>query len=244
MPIRDGVIKPLRRTGTIDAGHVRYWFGRRCDGGSLVTAGLPIVGRATVHREIADAMIGWLHDVQKAGEEHLVDLDDYGGTYNCRATRGSRTPSPHSWGIAIDLNVHHLCNNSGKEYRAARWNFHCEPYEVPGSCRRLARYANRWGFAWGGHFSRPYLDPMHYEATELTLQILRDGGPTGDRLGAARLVVALPGYENTAEPLFIDGTHYISVRDAARLMGWELIDRRAKDGKLYLRKEGEDDGAQ
>jgi len=49
----------------------------------------------------------------------------------------------------------------------------------------------------------------------------------------ARLIVGLPNNE-TAEPLIVDGQHYISVRDAARLCNCDLIDHRRDHGKLYL----------
>ena len=61
------------------------------------------------------------------------------------------------------------------------------------------------------------------------------------RTGPARLVVLLPGYENTAVPIMVDGQHYVSVRDVARLFDLELVDHRAKDGKLYLKPREEGD---
>lgn len=60
--------------------------------------------------------------------------------------------------------------------------------------------------------------------------------------GPARLVVLLPGSDRHAQPLYHEGTHYLSVRDVARMFGVDVIDRRAQDGKIYLRAPGEAGG--
>lgn len=60
----------------------------------------------------------------------------------------------------------------------------------------------------------------------------RDAGST-----VARLVVVLPGHENTMEPLFHEDQHWVRVRDVAAAFGRELVDHRDTDGKLYITEE-------
>jgi hypothetical protein len=50
----------------------------------------------------------------------------------------------------------------------------------------------------------------------------------------ARLVVVLPGHENTMKPIMHEGAHYVAVRDVAAAFDYALHDRRDTDGKLYL----------
>lgn len=77
-----------------------------------------------------------------------------GGTFVPRHI-GSNTKndlSSHSWGIAIDLNVH--------------WNaYHSQPAPLGaiGSVRELVPIFAKHGFAWGGHFSGTSVDGMHFE---------------------------------------------------------------------------------
>jgi len=235
MPIRNGVIKPLDRSGAVDRTHMAYWFQRRCDANNLTTVAVPIIGRMYVHKRVAEAFVLVMESIERAGLGHLIDLADYrasGGTYNCRKTRGSSVWSPHAWGTAVDINVKHKARRDGTEYVSSGINFKCAAWEVAPSLKALAPHFNNWGFAWGGHFNC-YLDPMHFEATELTVAKLEQGDTSGGP-GPARLVVMLPGSEQTAVPIFRDGQHYITVRDAARLMGRELVDHRTDQGKIYL----------
>jgi hypothetical protein len=70
----------------------------------------------------------------------------------------NRGISSHSWGVTIDIN--------------ARWN----PYQTEaaaagthGSVRELVPYFAAEGFAWGGYFSPPYTDGMHFELARYDL---------------------------------------------------------------------------
>lgn len=240
MPIdSNGIIKPLSRSAAkIDTREgVGYWFGRACDGGNLTTVSVPIIGRAYVHKRIAEAFVGVFRDIEAAGDAGLVDLDDYGGTYNCRNVRGSTVKSPHAWGIAMDLNVHAFRAADGSEYRSSSaTNFHCRRDQIAPSLLALAAYFTHWGFSWGGNWNAAYIDPMHFEATEQTIFVLDAGGPDVPTTKVARKVVVLPGYERAMDPIFHEDTHYVSVRDVAAAFDYELIDRREEDGKLYLRK--------
>ena len=70
----------------------------------------------------------------------------------------NRGLSSHSWGIAIDLN--------------ARWNGYGVPAATAGtdgSVRELVSFFAAEGFAWGGYFSPPYEDGMHFELARLDL---------------------------------------------------------------------------
>jgi len=192
----------------------------------------------------------------EAGQVSLIDRGDYGGTYCCRTVRGSTAKSPHSWGVAADLNVHHLQTGSG-EKRLSQTNFHCGQSEIAASLRALAPYFNAWGFSWGGHWTPKYCDPMHYEATELTVKVL-EGGLSADetkfinnvraRVGIPLLgseqqngglkIVLLPGSEiiNCA-PALEDGTMRCNVRQLAEALGVEVIaEHLADQNKIYLRR--------
>lgn len=181
MPISDGVIKPLRRGGNT-RNHVEYYFGRRCDGSSLTTASAPILGRVTFHRRVIEALVNVLADIEAAGKAQLIDLVDYrraGGTYNCRRVghRARGAWSPHAWGIAIDLQPHELFINGQVVSHRSRINYRCKQSEVSPRLRELAPFFHAWGFSWGGHWNPRYLDPMHFEATELTVAKLEQPRP-------------------------------------------------------------------
>ncbi len=180
----NGYPRPLRRSGRVDAGHVRYWFGRPCDASNLVAHRVPVLGRVYVHRRVAEAFEAVFSEIADAGLDDLIDRGDYGGTYCCRRVRGGRSFSPHSWGIAIDLNVHHL-QGPGGEYRAGRTNWRCRPEQIPDSLRRLAPFFRRWGFSWGGDW-KSFKDPMHFEATELTVKLLEGGSLPEEFVRACR----------------------------------------------------------
>lgn len=224
----DGTIHPLRSS------ELPKVFGRPCNSRLLRTVSLPIIGRVTVHVRVIDAYRKVFADIEAAGAAHLIDLNDFGGTYNCRRTRYSALWSPHAYGIAIDLNVHHL-QVGNREVISDGTNFRCARHQIPHSLRELNdRFFAPCGFAWGGNF-RTYADPMHFEACDVTLEVM-ESLPSPDSTGnrPARLVVLLPGYENYAAPRLFDGQHWLTVRDVARMFGYRVADRRGLDGKLYL----------
>lgn len=79
----------------------------------------------------------------------------YDGAYNPRFVRGSRTVlSNHAWGTALDLN--------------AQWNgLGARPAQIgqKGCLMELVPLAERFGFYWGGNFTRR--DGMHFEVARL-----------------------------------------------------------------------------
>ena len=224
-PLR--VIKPLSRSSRPRGpGEVTYWFQRRCDAGNFITIEVPRIRRAYVHKRIAEAFRGVFTSIAAAGLDHLIDLSDYGGTYSCRKVRGGRSYSPHAWGIAIDLNVHHFRDpsNDTEFVRRERTNYHCAADEVAYSLQNLAPYFNAWGFAWGGDFSAKYRDPMHFEATELTVKILESGltGPEYQYLNLIRQELDMPSVDS-------GGTQAIKVVHSGEL--W--LDRKMLKGVIH-----------
>jgi hypothetical protein len=116
----------------------------------LRTETVPILGRVTCHKVMLPQLRGALQEVVDEGLSDLVDPGDYGGCYNPRFIAGdpSKGLSLHTWGIAIDLNVH-------GNLRGTRGDM--DP--------RIVEIFKRWGFAWGGDWS--YTDPMHFELAAL-----------------------------------------------------------------------------
>jgi LysM repeat protein len=73
-------------------------------------------------------------------------IQTYGGCYTYRAKRNGSKPSTHSWGIAIDFNVRtNAMGTAGN----------MDP--------RLVALMEGLGFVWGGRWSGPNKDPMHFQ---------------------------------------------------------------------------------
>lgn len=96
-------------------------------------------------RQVQALFAAW----EKAGLRDRVR--SWAGSWVPRFVRGSRTNlSNHSWGTAFDIN--------------AAWNpLGSQPALLgkPGCVRELVPIANKLGWYWGGHFTRP--DGMHFE---------------------------------------------------------------------------------
>lgn len=102
-----------------------------------------VILRVTVRAEVAPMVMNLLEATDKLYNIKPAST----GAYNCRAIRGTNSPSNHSWGLAIDIN----------------WNdnpmsttFHSE---IPPSV--VAMWSD-CGWYWGGFYSRRY-DTMHFE---------------------------------------------------------------------------------
>ena len=250
---RRGLPRPLRRYGPVDQGHVRYWFGRPCDESQFVKLRVPGVEREyPFHRRVAEAWDAAFQAIRKAGAEDLIDPRDFGGSYCCRAVRGGSVYSPHAWAIAADFNYHHLLMD-GREVRSRkRINWHCQPSEIAPSLRELYfRFFLRWGFTWGGIWTVRHLDPMHFEATEITVALLEDRTVPGMELWHERLqqeqvkpvrpatikLVTTAGELLSDEVRLIDGRAWVPVREAFEALGYEVLAHKLKSqGKIYLRR--------
>jgi hypothetical protein len=106
---------------------------------------MPIIGTVTCHRAILAPLRGALTEVARAGLGGT--LGRYGGCYVPRYIRGGDSGgalSRHSYGIAVDLNI---TNNTF----GGRVSMH----------PRVVDIFRRWGFAWGGTWTKP--DGMHFE---------------------------------------------------------------------------------
>lgn len=105
------------------------------------------------HRKGVPQLLGFFEAIERGG--FLQQLLSYGGSYNPRLVRGSKTVlSNHAFGSAFDINM--------------AWNpFHQEPalLGAQGSVRELVPLAHSFGFYWGGHFKNP--DGMHFELVKI-----------------------------------------------------------------------------
>jgi len=129
-----------------DRGWGRGWPVDR--GGEMVWVRAPISGaRWQVHRDVAPILSYVIAEAERRG--YLFDYgpgdvdDDWG--YSNRPIRGTRTPSNHSWGLAVDIDAQNYPQGQRKRVPPA-W---------------LISLFSQWGWSWGGGWS--YVDPMHFE---------------------------------------------------------------------------------
>ena len=113
---------------------------------NIATATMPILGSVTCHRLLIPRLVAALTEVEEEGLSGSLRPGDYGGCYVPRfIDRDPSNPlSRHAFGLAVDLNV--STNHLGPEGDM-------DP--------EVVAIFQRWGFTWGGHWSRP--DPMHFE---------------------------------------------------------------------------------
>ncbi|MGH2807248.1 MAG: M15 family metallopeptidase [Actinomycetota bacterium] len=117
---------------------------------NIASGTVPILGRITCHRLLFPQLAAALGEIQEAGLASKIDPSDYGGCYVPRFI--DRDPrrglSFHAFGLAVDMNVSE--NYLGREGKI-------DP--------RVVETFERWGFEWGGRWSRP--DPMHFQLARL-----------------------------------------------------------------------------
>lgn len=119
----------------------------------LQTLGLSKTGNATGNKKIVDQTIALWQAWEDAGL--LKHVKSWEGMWVARFIRGSRsTLSNHAKGSAFDIN--YTGNELGKIPAAAG---------TSNSVRELVALAVRFGFYWGGWFSRG--DGMHFEVVKV-----------------------------------------------------------------------------
>jgi hypothetical protein len=129
----------------------------------IVAKTVPILGSTRCHRLMFPQLEGALKEIEAEGLTSIINVKDYGGCYNARLIRGEDPNDPashkhlsmHAWGLAVDINV--STNQMG-----------AQPTLDP----RIVEIFERWGYRWGGRWSRP--DGMHFELAA----ILKELAPT------------------------------------------------------------------
>lgn len=121
----------------IDPAWVRKW---------IVRVDLPGLGSTRCHGTMARQLMAALAEVQEAGLYDHFEADQFAGCWVPRHIDWSpdRPLSMHAWGLAIDFNSRD--NGLG---------------QTPKMDRRIVAIFEKWGFEWGGNWSRP--DGMHFE---------------------------------------------------------------------------------
>jgi hypothetical protein len=114
---------------------------------NIVRRPMPLLkGEVVCHRLMVNQLYGALKEIEDSGLGHLIDPSQYGGCWVPRHIdfNPSKPLSMHGWGLAADFNV--STNGLG-----------AKPQMDP----RIVAIFDRWGFVWGGRWSRP--DGMHFE---------------------------------------------------------------------------------
>ncbi len=121
-----------------------------CSKDRLVTA---VVGknavRLPVRQEIAPLVQALVRDLEASRQRPF--RTDWSWGFACRAIKGTKTASNHSWGLAIDLDAPENLQQKGAKPPGKN--------TMPGDA---AAIGDRYGFRWGGNY-RSSPDPMHFE---------------------------------------------------------------------------------
>ncbi len=123
------------------------------------TTQIPLLnGTVTCHRQMLKQLYAAMSEVEAAGLGPMIDPSQYGGCWVARHIdfNPSKPISMHGWGLAVDLNV--STNQLG-----------ARPTMDP----RIVEIFDRWGFVWGGRWSRP--DGMHFEIGAVVDVAVPDG---------------------------------------------------------------------
>lgn len=128
---------------------------------------------------LVDTLIDWTERAD--GGNYLLKKGQCGG-FNCRPIKGTNVASNHSWAVAVDLNWNdNPLTSSGQ---------HTIPTHV-------AEVWKKYGFGWGGNYTGPKKDWMHFEfmgtpadaaeRTQAALRELSPGTTQSDAAGAGPL---------------------------------------------------------
>ena len=114
---------------------------------NIVRQAVPILkGGVVCHRLMVNQLAGALGEIEQRGLAKFIDPSQYGGCWVPRHIdfNPAMPLSMHGWGLAADINV--STNGLGMK---------------PTMDPRVVAIFERWGFVWGGRWSRP--DGMHFE---------------------------------------------------------------------------------
>lgn len=103
-----------------------------------------------VRHEIAELLARLVQATALFGYKFGTDKNPSYGCwgFNCRAIRGTTTPSNHSWGLAVDINAPRNPQRRPLTTDMPKW---------------MVDLWARFGFKWGGTYTNKPPDPMHYE---------------------------------------------------------------------------------
>ncbi len=186
--------------------NIRWVFVPQLRGLPTYPQGAKFSGKVGIHRSLVAQLHGAFEDIEEAG---LLDrVIFWGGSFVPRhiCWDNARSLSPHSFGIAMDINV--AWNRYGATPAAAGQT---------GSVRDLVPILDAWGFGWGGFWKHP--DGMHFEAPVNWLSKPRyDWRPfVGD---TTERVVDWLGIEVPYR--LLDGRAHVPVRELAEGLGLEV----------------------
>jgi hypothetical protein len=116
------------------------------------TYGGKLGGQVRCHKKIATDLAAAFDAIYQAGLSDRILF--WAGSHAARhkGHDRSRDLSPHSWGIALDI------NDDWNPYGGKP-----APKGAKGSVVELVDIFEKYGFYWGGNFSAPYTDGMHFE---------------------------------------------------------------------------------
>jgi hypothetical protein len=142
-----------------DPGRARLDALFRATYGTLDLVHVPLLGQEVrVHRRAADALrrVAGRLEAAVAHDPSLRPFLTGVTTFNARAIAGTTRPSPHSWGIALDLSPqrsHYWRWDVEKEGGLPRWR-----NRIP---HPIVTAFEQGGFIWGGRWY--HYDTMHFE---------------------------------------------------------------------------------
>lgn len=118
----------------------------------IVPVELPGIATTRCNRVMVPQLLAALQELQARGLYGHFEADQFGGCFVARRIDWSpdRPLSMHAWGIAIDFNTRD--NWLG---------------DTPQMDMAVVEVFERWGFEWGGRWSRP--DGMHFELDRIVV---------------------------------------------------------------------------
>lgn len=117
----------------------------------LATERMPIIGSVRCHKVMLPQLRAVLEEIQASGLSNLLKPEQAGRCYQPRFVAMdplNHALSKHAWGLAIDVNVYD--NPEGSK---------------PKLDPRIVAIFEKWGFRWGGRWTKP--DGMHFELAAL-----------------------------------------------------------------------------